>query len=221
MHKRLLGYAISCTLILSGCAQLPAKIISREETQTLLDDFRSRLANKYEVLSSVVFTFGSFTLSSLGLTSIDAAQDSLSAAGLSPVGITLFKVVAVRGEIQQSFIAPELAKHGDVAKAVAGNIHDIYFDLTPPLPLSMDSKDGKLYLKTSIQDGSQSEYVFSERDRTLMEKRLYRDGQLFWSIHYADWFEDAAGKLHPKSIRFIHQAYQYQLVINLKEVRPY
>ena len=56
------------------------KPISRDETQILLDDFQSRLANKYEILSLVVFKYR-FFLSSLGMTSVDLAQDHLAVAG--------------------------------------------------------------------------------------------------------------------------------------------
>jgi hypothetical protein len=220
MRKSIFIFAIGGILFSAGCAHLPAKSVSRAETQAMLDDFQARLAKKFEVLNSVAFKFRFFALSSLGLTAIDLAQERISVAGISPLGITLFQAQSVRGEIRQSFVAPELAKHGDVAKIVLENIRDIYFDLIPRQFISLESKGNRLYVKTASRDGSQSEYVFSESDRTLEEKRLYKNGSLFWSIFYEGWFADAAGNLYPRNIRFVQQAYQYQLLINIKEVRP-
>ncbi|MBF0384401.1 MAG: hypothetical protein HQL27_00880 [Candidatus Omnitrophica bacterium] len=220
MNKKLFISTISLVILLMGCAHLPIRSISRQETQVVLDDFQVRLGDKYEILSSVVFKYKFFTLSSLGLTSIDLPKDYLAVAGITPAGITLFKIVSEKGKIIHSFVIPELEKRGDVAKAVSGNIRDIYFDLTPGQLISMVSKGDKLYLKTLVSDGAQNEYVFSEKDRTLLEKRLYKNGKLSWNIYYKNWFADSSGKIHPKDIRLLHREYKYQLLLNLKEAKP-
>ena len=220
MNRKLFICTLGLICLCIGCAHLPVRNISQQETRVVLDDFRGKLGNKYEILSSIVFKYRFFTFSGLGLTSINLSNDYLAAAGVTPVGITLFRVVAEKGKIVQAFIIPDLAKRGDVAKAVSGNIRDIYFDLTPDRIASMYSQGDKYYLKTLVQDGVQSEYVFSEKDRILLEKRLYKKGKLFWTIRYSGWFTDSSGKIHPKNIRLLHRAYGYQLSINTKEVRP-
>ncbi len=220
MNRKLFICTLGLICLCIGCAHLPVRNISQQETRVVLDDFRGKLGNKYEILSSIVFKYRFFTFSGLGLTSINLSNDYLAVAGVTPVGITLFRVVAEKGKIVQAFIIPDLARRGDVAKAVSGNIRDIYFDLTPDRIVSMYSQGEKYYLKTSVQDGAQGEYVFSEKDRILLEKRLYKKGKLFWTICYSDWFADSSGKIHPKNIRLLHRAYGYQLLINTKEVRP-
>ena len=111
-------------------------------------------------------------------------------------------------------------KRGNVAKAVAENIRDIYFDLVPGQVISAYNRDGKIYFRTPVSDRIQNEYVFSDKDRTLMEKRLYKDGKLFWRIFYGGWSVDSRGKIYPKGVRLLHRAYKYQLLLNVKEVRP-
>jgi len=220
MRKVFLIYSIFCVLLVSGCAQLPIKTISQEDTSTLLNDFQGRIGEKYEILSSVAFKYRFFMVSSLGLTSIDLPKDYLAVAGVTPVGITLFKIVEEKGKVVKSFVIPEIAKRGDVTKAVSGSIRDIYFDLIPNSLISMVSQGDRIYLKTSIQNDLQNEYVFSLNERTLLEKRLYKNGKLFWSIFYSNWFADSSGKIHPRNIRFLHRQYGYQLIINEKEVKP-
>ena len=220
MRKMQFLFLIIFVFLLAGCAHLPIKTVSLEETRSLLNDFQGRLGDKYEVLSSVLFKYRFFAFSSLGMTSIDLPKDYLAVAGVTPAGITLFQIVAEKGKVVRSFVVPEFAKRGDVAKAVSGSIRDIYFDLTPSQFLSMVSQGERFYLKTAVQDGAQNEYIFSVNDRTLLEKRLYKKGKLFWSIQYSNWFTDSSGKIHPKNIRLLHRAYGYQLLINAKEVRP-
>lgn len=226
MRKPLLLAAAGCLLWLAGCAQVqekpavPGQPVAREDAEALAADFQSRLADKYEVVSSVVFQYNSFSISSIGLTAVDLASDRLSVAGISTVGITLFRVTAVKGEVTDSFIAPEISKYGDVAKVVIGSIHDVYFNLAPRETLVRERKDDGLHLQAPVRDGSRLEYVFSEQDRTLREKHLYRNGQRVWSIYYAEWLPDAAGHIHPRSIRLEHRQYQYHLLLNIKEVRP-
>lgn len=220
MRKLFFVWMICGVFLASGCAHIPIKSVSLEETRALLDNFQSRLANKYEILNLVVFKYRFFSISSLGMTSVDLAKDHLAVAGVTPVGITLFRVVSDGGKITESFVVPELAKRGDVARVVAGNIRDIYFDLSPAQVMSACSRDGKVYFKTQLQDRSQKEYVFSDEERTLLEKRLYKDGKLFWRIFYSGWLADSSGKIHPEEVRLLHRAYKYQLLLNLKEVRP-
>ncbi|MFH0753421.1 MAG: DUF3261 domain-containing protein [Candidatus Omnitrophota bacterium] len=219
--RRLSGiFAVCFLLFCGGCAHLPARSVSPEETQMFLDNFTSKMSHKYETLGLVVFKYWFFSLPSLGMTSVDLDRDYLAVAGVTPVGITLFRVVSLQGKITQSFVVPELARRGDVAKVVAGNIRDIYFEWAPKEPFVAQSRGEKIYLKTLVQDGLEKEYIFSENDRTLLEKRLYKKGKLFWKISYDGWSADADGKIHPKSIRFQHRAYRYQLLINSKEVKP-
>ncbi|MBF0593853.1 MAG: DUF3261 domain-containing protein [Candidatus Omnitrophica bacterium] len=220
MSRRLLAGLLSLIFIFGGCAHLPIMSVSPQDAQSVVDDFHRRLANKYEIVDSVEFKIGFFSFSSLGMTSIDLVNDHLAVAGVTPVGITLFSVVADKGKVTQAFVMPQFAKRGDVAKAVSGNIRDIYFDLTPGSFLSGSSRGDQLSVKTALENGLQHEYFFSLKDRVLGEKRLYKNGRLFWRIFYSNWTEDSAGHIHPGKIRLVHRAYHYQLIINTKEVRP-
>jgi hypothetical protein len=205
---------------LAGCAHLPLKAISPDETKMLLDDFSSRLNRKYESVSSVLFKYSFFSFGSLGIISIDTSKDYLAVAGMTPVGIKLFQVVAEQGKITQSFAIPELTKRGNVAKAVTENIRETYFYLVPSEIESRIERGNKYFLKTPLHDGIQYEYVFDPKDRVLCEKRLYKNQKLFWIIFYKDWSEDSLKKIHPGSLRFWHKAYGYQLIITTKEIRP-
>lgn len=221
MNKKILTSVLSLIVLSAGCAHLPIKDVSPLDARSVMDDFQGRLGNKYEVLDSVEFKIGFFSFSSLGVTSIDLVNDHLAVAGVTPVGITLFSVVADKGKVTKSFVMPQFAKRGDVAKAVSGNIRDIYFDLTPKSFMSGFSQGDKLSVKTSIENGIHFEYIFSLKDQVLCEKRLYKNGRIFWRIYYSNWSADSSGHIHPGNIRFVHRAYRYQLIINTKEVRPF
>jgi len=52
---------------------------------------------------------------------------------------------------------------------------------------------------------------FPGADRTLLEKRLYRDGRFFGASFTPAGLAGCAGKLNSPSIRLVHAAYQYEL----------
>ena len=218
--RKLIICLLAFILAIGGCAHLPLVAVPQEEAGAFLADFKARMADRYEILSSVVFKFRFITLASLGMTAVDMTRDRLAVAGISPTGVTLFRVVVEKGESSQSFVMPELAKRGDVAKAVSGNIHDIYFNLIPEQPATMFRRGGKIFVRDIPRKGLETEYVFSQQDRMLAEKRCYRNGKLFWTVYYSGWFTVSDGKVHPGKVRLVQRAYGYQLIINTKEARP-
>lgn len=204
----------------SGCAHLPGTMLTPEDTRVRLEAFRTRLPVRYEVVSTVVFKFKTLMLSSLSMASVDLAAERLSVAGVTPLGLTLFRVSTQQGRITESFTSPELAKYGDAARAVADTIREIYFDLVPDGPAPAVVRDRGFEVWTGPSAGRRLRYTFDGPDGTLKEKRLVRDGAVIWTIRYDDWTTDRAGTIYPRHIRFEQREHGYELLIRVTEERP-
>ncbi len=175
---------------------------------------------RYEVVSSVVFKFKTLTLSSLSMASVDLAAERLSVAGVTPLGLTLFRVSSEQGRITESFTSPELAKYGDAARAVADTIREIYFDLVPDQPAPAVVQGRGFEVWADPEAGRRVRYTYAGPDLTLVEKRLVQNGAVIWTIRYDDWTTGRAGTIYPQHIRFEQRAHGYELLIRVTEERP-
>jgi len=220
MRIFLIGLLLTC---FCGCSSVPFKPTASVSVQNITpekirDDFAASLPEKFELLNSVVFQYGTSSFVALGYTSADIKNKVFAVTGLNPAGIKLFDLSGNDTGIETKFILPEFSAKGDFAKAVGEAVRKIYFDRIPPSSAKIIKRKKQIIFQESIPDGM-VEYIFAGTDNLLTEKHYYRNGCPFSSIFYYEYLRDNS-KLYPQGIIFKHHQYHYQLRLRLQQLSP-
>lgn len=206
----------------AGCRSLPFQNIDYValddvNPQNLRQEFKDTLAQKLEVINSIVFEYKWQSFSALGYTKLDLENNTFEVSCMNPVGVKLFELTGNRQEVKSNFVLKELLQRGDLPLTVGEDIRRIYFDM---LPSDMANVVKEKYKIIFIQPSGagQLKYIFAGSHHWLIEKQYYEKKRKLWSVFYYNYLLDK-GKLYPSGLLLKHYRFGYNLIIRLKEVR--
>lgn len=222
MYRFKLMLLLIIFLASAGCSSIPFKSIDYVALDDLNPDnlrleFKTKLAQKLEVINSIVFEYKWHSFSALGYTQLDLENNTFQVSCMNPVGIKLFELTGNRKEVRSSFVLNELLQRGDLPQAVGEDIRRIYFDLVP-LAQAKIKKEKYRIIFSQPSGAGQMEYIFAGRNHWLIEKHYSEKNRKLWSVFYYDYLMDK-GKLYPSALILKHHRFGYNLIIRLKEVR--
>ena len=219
---RRLIFIAAVMLLLPGCLnKIPFKKtafmhVGDVNPWLVRDSFASSLPEKFQLISSTVFTYKMHSFAAIGVTEIDTKNKKFSLASINPMGLKLFDLSGDEDNVDCHFAMEEFTKQGDFAKIVADNVKNIYFDRIPDKNAKIIKKKKKIIFFKPVNNGIM-EYLFGGTGNLLIEKRFKKNGHTIWSVFYFEYISKK-GKLHPSGIILKHYNYKYKLVIRLKEV---
>ena len=209
-------------LAVSGCRSIPFKDIDYVALNDVNPDnlrleFKTLLAQKLEVINSIVFEYKWHSFSALGYTRLDLENNTFEVSCINPVGIKLFELTGNRNEVKPTFVLKELLQRGDLPRAVGEDIRRIYFDLVPTAQAKIKKEKYRIIFSQPSGSG-QMEYIFAGPQHWLIEKHYSEKKRKLWSVFYYDYLLDK-GRLYPQNMILKHNYFGYNLIIRLKEVR--
>lgn len=207
---------------LSGCRSIPFRRIDYVALNNLNPDilrqeFASSLAQKLEVINSIVFQYKWQSFSALGYTKLDLENNTFQVSCMNPVGIKLFELTGNLGQIKSTFVLKELLQRGDLPNAVGEDIRRIYFNLLPSAQAKIKKEKYRIIF-TQPSGRGEVKYVFAGPEHWLIEKHYFEKNHKLWSVFYYNYLMHQ-GKLYPAELILKHHRFGYNLVIRLKEVR--
>ena len=222
MHRLKLIVLLFILLASPGCNSIPFKNIDYValddvNPDTLRAEFKASLAQKLEVINSIVFEYKWQSFAALGYTQLDLENNTFQVSCMNPVGIKLFELTGSRDEIKPVFVLKELLQRGDLPRAVGEDIRRIYFDLTPSEQASVKKEKYRIIFSQPSGQG-QLKYVFAGTSHWLIEKHYYEKNRNLWSVFYYDYLINQ-GRVYPSALILKHHRFGYNLTIRLKEVR--
>jgi len=205
-----------------GCRSIPFKNIDYValddvNPDNLRQEFKDSLAQKLEVINSIVFEYQWHSFSALGYTQLDLEQNTFRVSCMNPVGIKLFELTGDKNTINPNFVLKELLQRGDLPRAVGEDIRRIYFDLWPSAGAKIEKEKYRIIFTQPSGTGLM-QYVFAGPHHWLIEKHYYEKNRKLWSVFYYDYLI-YKGRLYPAGLILRHHRFGYNLIIRLKEVR--
>lgn len=209
-------------LILAGCASMPfekAEHVSLEtsDPRIVVDRFKDRVADSFQLLNSIVFEYNWFTLSGIGYIDIQGKDGFYKVACLNQMGVKLFEFSGNRDGIISRFAIEPLARKGDITALVAEDIKRIYFDRVPSPEARLIVRKHELIFRQRQGEGT-LEYVFAGTGGHLVSKTYLEENRALWRVSYYEYLEKS-GKIHPGGIIFRDYRYGYRLIVKQKEIR--
>ena len=205
-----------------GCRSIPFKNIDyvaldEVNPDNLRLEFKAVLAQKLEVINSIVFEYKWQSFSALGYTQLDLENNTFQVSCMNPVGIKLFELTGNRDTVKSTFVLKELLQRGDLPQTVGEDIRRIYFDLSPSAQAKIVKEKYRIIFSQPSGSG-QMQYIFAGPQHWLIEKHYSEKNRKLWSVYYYDYLMDK-GRLYPSALILKHHYFGYNLIIRLKEVR--
>jgi hypothetical protein len=205
-----------------GCSSIPFKKIDyvsldNLDPQILRQDFGNILAQRMQVVNSIVFQYKFQRFSALGYTELNLADSTFAVSCMNPVGIKLFELTGNQDTISPGFVLKELLQRGDLPRAVGEDIRRIYFKMIPSPEAKIKKEKCKIIFNQAYGQGIMK-YVFAGNRHLLTEKHYYEKNRNLWSVFYYEYSLNK-GKLYPSGLILKNHRFGYNLVIRLKEVR--
>ncbi|MEW6379956.1 MAG: DUF3261 domain-containing protein [bacterium] len=209
-------------LLVGGCARTPFQPalclpVKGLDPRAVREQFSRLIPEKFQLVNTIVFTYGQYTFSAIGYTDIDSQKNAFTVAGINPLGVKLFELAGDSQGVECRFALEEFARHGNFAQAVADDIRRIYFDRLPSPEARVRKKKYRIIFRQPGTEGT-LEYVFAGADNLLVEKNCYQENNRLWSISYYE-YQQKDGKFHPTGIILNNHHYHYRLTLRLKEIR--
>jgi len=209
---------LSCT----GCCTVPFQracynSVKEVDAIEVRENFARSLPSKFQVVDSIVFNYGPTAITCIGYTDVDIIEDSFKAVCLNRMGVKLLELEVTGENVGRRYVFEGLKEQGDVLQPMAKDIRRIYFNRVPSPEAEISKKRNEIIYKQPFKDGY-VRYVFAGTGDRLIEKRYFEDDDLIWSVSYYE-YKQKDGKLFPSGIILKHHAYDYKLVIRLKEIR--
>lgn len=207
---------------ITGCRSIPFKEINyvaldNLNPENLRLEFKAKLAQKFEIINSIVFEYKWRSFSALGYTQLNLENNTFQVSCMNPVGVKLFELTGNRKEIKSTFVLKELLQRGDLPQAVGEDIRRIYFDLTPSAQAKIKKEKYRIIF-TQPSGAGLIKYVFAGSHHYLIEKHYFENNRNLWSVFYYDYLLDR-DQLYPAGLILKHHRFGYNLIIRLKEVR--
>jgi hypothetical protein len=222
LYRLRIIFLLFCLTASTGCRSIPFRNIDYVSLKdvdpaTVRRDFKAVLAQKLEIINSIVFEYKWHSLAALGYTQLDLENDTFKVSCMNPVGIKLFELTGSRDEIKPVFVLKELLQRGDLPRAVGEDIRRIYFNFTPAQDAKVKKENYRIIFTQNSGNG-RLKYIFAGPQHRLIEKHYYEGTHNIWSVYYYDYLEKE-GKLYPAALILKHHRFGYNLIIRLKEVR--
>jgi len=211
-------------LLLGGCASVPFEPVKLSSVESLdaravVTNFKEKLANHFSILESVVIHYRGRELTALGYSEVDEKANAAAVAGVTPLGVKLFEVKAVKDDLKYSFSLPQIKNemdHEKIAKAVADDVRRIYLGRVPLVDATVLMLKDKVCYRQASGKGV-LEFYFGGPGNSLIEKR-YREGRhTVWSVRYFE-YQAQASKIYPSKIFYEQRDRKYTLALRLKEI---
>jgi len=209
-------------LLLAGCSSVPFQkttlvALESADERNILERFKARMPDSFQLLTTVVFEYNSRKFSSIGTVQINRLDGVFKVAGMNPMGVKLFELSGDQNSVTSHYAITDFSRYGDIATAVGNDIRRMYFDLVPgPEARTWKRKYTQIFRQPS--GAGFLEYVFAGRGGELIEKRYYEEDGIVWKASYYE-YRDQDGKRWPQGIVFIHYSYGYRLIVRQKEFR--
>jgi hypothetical protein len=222
MPRFKLTFLLLILLSNAGCRSIPFKNIDyvaldNVNCENLPQEFKAILAQKLEVINSIVFEYKWQSFSALGLTQLDLENNTFAVSCMNPVGIKLFELTGNRDQVKATYVLKELLQRGDLPRAVGEDIRRIYFDLLPAPKAKFEKEKYRVIFSQPSKAGLM-QYVFAGSQHWLIEKHYFEKNRKLWSVFYYNYLLHK-GKLYPAELILKHYCFGYNLIIRLKEVR--
>jgi len=205
-----------------GCSNLPFQKVSYvtlEEVNpaVMREQFALSLPQQFQLVNTILFQYNRYSTSAIGYTSVDNYKKAFTVVCLNPLGIKLFELSEVGGNLVHKFALGEFAQHGNFAQVVADDIKRIYFNRVPVATAEVNKKKYKIIFKQPTGSGM-IKFVFAGKDNVLIEKCYYEGRRKVWSVFYYE-YQFKKGKLYPLGIILKNYQFGYQLEVVLKEIK--
>ncbi len=219
MNRSILVFLL---VFITGCSAVPFQetalvSLDREDPWSVVERFRTRTPDSFQLLTTVVFEYNSRKFSGIGAVQINRADRVFKVAAMNPMGVKLFELSGDQNSVATHYAIADFSQYGDFATAIGSDIRRIYFDLVPGPEAKIWKRKHKLIFRQSSGQGF-IEYVFAGGPGDLIEKNYYEDDGIVWKASYYE-YRDQDGKRWPQGIVFIHYQYGYRLIVRQKEFR--
>lgn len=210
-------------LLAAGCAHGPFRdtppvSLESVEPARLLEDFKARLPQQFQLLNTVVFERSGVSFTAIGYLDINRQDNLFRVVCLNPLGVQLFELSGDRSTITTHSVLPPLMKYGDLPGVVGADIRRIFLDPAPAADAQVWRSRNSISFWQHSGPG-RMQYVFAGSGHDLVEKNYYEYGETVWSVSYHDYFE-VNGKRYPRGIVLDNHRHGYTLTVRHKELFP-
>ena len=217
---------IACVVwvvLVAGCAHgpftdTPPVSLESVEPARLLEDFKARLPQQFQLLNTVVFQRSGVSFTAIGYLDINRHDNLFRVVCLNPLGVQLFELSGDRSTITTHSVLPPLMKYGDLPGVVGADIRRIFLDPAPAADAQVWRSRNSISFWQHSGPG-RMQYVFAGSGHDLVEKNYYEYGETVWSVSYHDYFE-VNGKRYPRGIVLDNHRHGYTLTVRHKELFP-
>ena len=158
-------------------------IIDIESAKKEINHYNNLCLQETNIFNSITFGFRGKKMSALGITALDSKNHSFAVAGLSPMGLTLFKIKMENNEIVSSYVIPKFGGD-DLTKAadmISQDIGNIYFNRILDISHIKDINKNLIAIdkygvtiKTKVNN-KDYKYTFSGTPLKLITKSMYEN----------------------------------------------
>lgn len=219
MHRMILVF------LLCGCAGLPFEPVPLVPVQDwnpvqVRSEFEQKLAGDFKTSEAGIFKYKGREFSVLSYTRVSSRDKTVSAAGLTPLGVKLFEITAgTDGVKDYSFSIPQIKNKIDparMASAMAEDVWRIYMARIPASGSEIQIEKDRILFRSKRTDGA-LEYVFGGENGVLLEKSFKKGRRKIWSVRYFE-YRAQGGKIYASKIIYENLQRHYTLILNLKEI---
>lgn len=224
MKKNIQTLLFLAGFLWSGCAALPFEPVRLGPVDGLdparvREDFREKLADPFEVVESVIFTYGRRKITALGHSQVNAEEKTLAVAGMTPLGAKVFEIKSAGDKVESSFSIPEMEKKVDrekMAQAMAEDVRRVYFTRIPAEEAEVFKSKGRIYYRQAAGPGK-LEFIFGGPQAALIEKSYEEGGRKLWRVRYFEYRTEGS-RIYPSKIFYENPVGKYSLALRLKEI---
>ena len=207
-------------MALAGCRTVPFEPVKRvpladQSAESIRRGFSRQVPAIVEEENTVTFEFAWRKVAALGVLRIDRTRGRFAVVGLTHAGVKLFEITGDGDAIQTHFLLPELARRGDLGRAIGSDIRSIYLDLVPAPSAEVDRTRDSICFHESWDNGEGADYVLAGAPAVLVEKRCFSGGHKVATVRYYDYVE-SGGKLSPTGVILDNHKASYRLIIRRK-----
>ena len=219
-------FSFACLLVLlCGCAHLPKSTVPlcvlnpAESSEAIMQRTRNVSAPaKYTVVTSAVFSFFGKNIPIIGMMTIDEKAQTFAIAGYNHVGVKLIEVEGDAKSEKARFVMPELAKFGNVSKAVAEVVRAVYFDRIPTVDSYEHWRESDRVVFEQRKILGDLRWTVGGNPLSVIEKTMFKKNKMRWRVIYIE-YDRSHQRVVPTKIEIINKAYHYRLKVTVKEIR--
>ncbi|MBI5664966.1 MAG: DUF3261 domain-containing protein [Nitrospirae bacterium] len=187
------------------------------DPQALLEAFRHKSPESFQVMNTIVFEYNWNKFSGIGYIYVDTAEKAFKVVCMNPMGVKLFELSGDKDGIVPHFVLEQFSMQGNFAATVGEDIRRIYFELLPSPSARIKKKKYEIKFTEPAGAGTM-EYIFAGAGGYLVEKKYYEENSLNWGISYYE-YQERDGRIYPRGIILNNYKYGYSLTVKLKDVR--